>query len=153
MLLLLQSFKLAMIISNWLPEVQKLPFPYPGPVWGWKSNLLTVKITFNLYICCSLRLSNAKWNHLLIYLWVLGCQSWGVRTLRSTVWPRRHTETLNWSSVSISRSALIAAMEWKISDLLLCNNGEGISMVSATIVCRVERYLEHLTGQGQPDQG
>ena len=29
-------------------------------------------------------------------------------------------------------------------DLLLCNNGEGISVVSATIVCWVERNLEHL---------
>ena len=27
------------------------------------------------------------------YLCVMGCHSWVVRTLRSTVWPRRHTET------------------------------------------------------------
>ena len=32
----------------------------------------------------------------------------------------------------------------EIGDLLLCNNGEGISVVSATIVCWVERNLEHL---------
>ena len=141
-----------MIISKWLPEAQKLPSPYPEPVSGWKHGIRWQhkKSRLNLYL-------SLRWNHFLVYyiatnLWVLGCQSWGVRTLRSTVWPRRHTETFfnleNKNTLNYifwSDSGFNSTDNWCLwSHLLLCNDGEGIGVVSATVVCWVERDLEHL---------
>ena len=86
------------------------------------------------------------------YLCVMGCHSWVVRTLRSTVWPRRHTETFIgnfklYHSIFYIRPNLIEGhlvhcffsllpcrSFTKVDDLFLRNHGECIGVMCSPVV-------------------